>query len=498
MEAHMESIESLPNWLKKRAELTPDRLAIIVPNGEQLTFGELDQKARKLASKLSFIDKGDHVALLLSNTVESVLLLYGLQYIGATAVLLNTRLTPHELEWQITDANSQFFIFDEPNLQKAKAIGNSSLNVEKFALEDVCLRKSGQVALKEEVNLDEVHSLIYTSGTTGKPKGVMLTYGNHWWSATGSALNLGSHLEDRWLCCLPIFHVSGLSILMRSVLYGIPVVLFSAFEPTKINKAIRDYEVTIISVVSVMLDQMLDEKVESFHSIRCVLLGGGPAPMPLLEKCKALSIPVFQTYGMTETASQIVTLSPEYMLSKLGSAGKPLFPAQLRIMEGPVEKAYSEIGEIVVKGPNVTKGYYNRSEATNSSIKGGWLYTGDLGFIDEDGFLYVVDRRSDMFVSGGENIYPAEIESVLLEHEGVQEVGVTGLEDLQWGKVPIAFIKVSDDFDLSEDDIIKFCKTRLAKYKVPKQVYVVNELPRNAAKKLLRRELLQLITDRLR
>jgi o-succinylbenzoate---CoA ligase len=219
-----------------------------------------------------------------------------------------------------------------------------------------------------------------------------------------------------------------------------------------------------------------------------MLLGGGPAALPLLEECVQKEIPVFQTYGMTETSSQIVTLSPEDSLRKLGSAGKPLFPSQLKILsDEKKEAAVNETGEIIVKGPNVTSGYLNRDKNSND----GWLYTGDIGYLDEEGFLFVLDRRSDLIISGGENIYPAEIEGVLASHPAIWDAGVIGSQDHKWGQVPVAFIVKHSE--VSEAEIMTFCLERLAKYKIPKKIYFIDKIPRNASKKILRRELRALL-----
>lgn len=480
--------ETLPNWLLKRAELTPERIALCYEN-ESITFQQLHEKAVQTANKLAalHVKKGDHVAVILKNTKEAVFLLFGLQYIGAVAVLLNTRLSAAELEWQIHDANASILIYDEEYSAKAASIHfQSALNMQSL---QQATPYAVSANIQQEFQLNDCHSIIYTSGTTGKPKGVMLTYGNHWWSAIGSSLNLGIFPTDRWLCFLPIFHVSGLSIFMRSVIYGMTVVLHKQFHPEAVYYALKEYQISHISVVSATLQQLLktirQNGDQQFPHLRCVLLGGGPAPLPLLEEAKELRIPVYQSYGMTETASQIVTLSPEYMFAKLGSAGKPLFPAQLKIERLGAE----QIGEIVVKGPNVTTGYYNRPEATKQAIKDGWLYTGDLGYLDEDGFLYVVDRRSDLIISGGENIYPAEIEEILLSHPNVEEAAVIGKEDETWGKVPVAFIVANAH--IAEAALTQFCEEKLAKYKVPKEIYFISELPKNATNKILRRELYQ-------
>jgi O-succinylbenzoic acid--CoA ligase len=220
------------------------------------------------------------------------------------------------------------------------------------------------------------------------------------------------------------------------------------------------------------------------ETFRCMLLGGGPAPKPLLETAKEKHVPVFQSYGMTETASQIVTLSPQDALEKIGSAGKPLFPAQLKIAATET----GQVGEIHVKGPMVTGGYFKNKAATDSSFREGWLATGDLGYTDAEGFMYVVDRRNDLIISGGENIYPSEIESVLYEMEEISEAGITGIEDGTWGQVPAAFI-VKNTESLSAEDVLAYARRYLAAYKIPKQIYFTDQLPRNASNKLMRHKL---------
>ncbi|MGM0903266.1 MAG: o-succinylbenzoate--CoA ligase [Bacillota bacterium] len=482
----------VPNWLKKRAELTPNRIAIMF-EGDEYTFKQVFESAARVAAQLTGIGlkKGSSAAVLISNHVDSVMILYALQMLGVRAVILNNRLTSKELLWQLEDSNAEVLLYENAFMEKVTKIKNTYQHVV-LEKEELFKGNCANANLQEEYDLDDVTTIMYTSGTTGNPKGVLQTFGNHWWSATASALNLGLTDGERWLCAVPIFHISGYSILMRSLIYGMTVILHHSFKEREAIEEIISNRVTMMSVVSTMLMKMNDilEVGQMPVTFRGMLLGGGPAPLSLLEDCKRKSIPVYQSYGMTETASQFATLAPEYGIEKLGSAGKALFPNQIKIIDegGNVLTNGSE-GEILVKGPNVTPGYLNREQETNNTMNNGWFHTGDIGYLDKDGFLYVLDRRSDLIISGGENIYPAEIESVLLSHEDVVDAGIVGMEHPNWGQVPAAFVVKKKVATISENDLENYCREWLAKYKVPKSIRFVEELPRNAAKKLLRKEL---------
>lgn len=482
----------LPNWLKKRAEVTPNRIALIVRD-ESYTFGQLYAYSLEYSRKFNQfgIRKGNKVGLLLSNRFEMVVAIHAIMNIGGELILFNTRLSSNELSWQFQDSELDFLLSEEKYGDMIQEMNSAKV----IFVENVpSLLENDEFVAVEEFTLNQIATIMYTSGTSGFPKAVEQSYGNHWYSAVGSMLNLGLQENDRWLCTMPLFHISGLSIILRGVIYGMTVILHEQFQEERVNRDIVKYEVTIVSVVTTMLNRLLEQMKEKEYpsSLRCMLLGGGPAPLPLLEKCREKDIPVYQTYGMTETASQIVTLSPEYSIEKLGSAGKALFSAQIMIHYDGREAKANEIGEILVKGPNVTKGYRNRKAETELAFENGWFKTGDMGYLDEEGFLYVVDRRSDLIISGGENIYPAEIEAILMKHEAVFEAGVTGCADDKWGEVPVAFAVLQNNV-LEKDELINFCKKYLASYKVPRDIYFVEELPRNSANKLLRRDLKKLI-----
>ena len=360
---------------------------------------------------------------------------------------LNPALAPPELDAQLEQANPALVITESDHVTMSEA----------------------DLPLLGEHDLDAVQCRILTSGTSGHPRTVGLTYGNHLWSAVGSAFNLGVDPGDRWLCCLPLYHVAGLEIVMRSVIYGTGMTIHDGFEVERVAASLERDGITLASLVTTQLVRLMDADVD-LSGPRAILVGGGPVPVDVLEEAIGRGASVVQTYGLTETASQVTTLAPQDARRKLGSAGRPLLTTHLRIFDG----------EICVQGPVVAPGCTDED---------GWLHTGDLGRIDDEGFLYVEDRVGDVIVTGGENVLPAEVEEVLLRHPDVADAAAVGRADAEWQEAVAAVVVLREGAATGAEELRDHCVESLAGYKVPKRFEFVAELPRTASGKLLRRAL---------
>jgi o-succinylbenzoate---CoA ligase len=412
------------NWLARRAAEFPDRVALVA-DGRRLSYRQLAGEARTAAEAFDAqgIGPGDTVPIVMPPGVEYVARLHALSGLGAVAFPLDPRL------------------------------GDDGCNA---ALDEVEPAAAG------------VHTRVLTSGSTGRPKPIGLTHANHHWSAVGSALNLGVEPEDRWLCCLPLFHVSGLTILMRSAIYATAAVLHDGFETGRVAAELESGEITLVSLVATQLARLLEAGAD-VASPRLLLLGGGPLPEDLLAEAQGRGATVVQTYGMTETCSQVATLAPAEARRKLGSAGRPLLSAVIRV----------EDDEILVKGPTVSP---------DALAEDGWLHTGDLGRLDDEGYLWVTGRRAETIVSGGENVMPAEVEEVLLRHPAVADAAVLGRPDPEWQEAVTALIVLGGP-DPGDEALRAHCAAALPPFKVPKRFQRVVSLPRNEAGKLRRGEL---------
>lgn len=498
--APADSRQPLPDWLGARGEESPDRTALVV-GPRSWTFAGLDALATEYARRLASAGAAANgrVATLLHNGLAAAVLPHAVLRLGVTLVPLNVRSSAAEIAWQLGDARPDVLVVDDrtaalvEGMRRANggpAVVTVAADARVAGIATLESQPLADVPLRRVHERDAVLAIIYTSGTTGRPKGAMLAVGNFWSSAAASAATLGAGRDDRWLAVLPLFHVGGLSILLRCAIGGMTAVVHEGFDPKAANDAIDAQGVTIVSAVAVMLQRMLDERGDRPYppSLRCVLLGGGPASRALLERAIAAGVPVAPTYGLTEATSQVATLAPRDALSRPGSAGRPLAGTEVRIVshDGADVRA-GEPGEILVRGPVVMAGYAGQEDATRRAIVNGWLHTGDVGYLDPDGYLYVLDRRDDLIVSGGENVYPAEVEAALLAHPSVAEAGVIGVPDERWGRRVAAVVRLADGGSVSAEALRAHCRSLLGGYKVPSEIHLVRDpLPRTASGKLRR------------
>ena len=480
----------MQDWLAARAVASPQRLALSVA-GHDFTYRDLDAQVGIMAARLAALGlaRGDRLGVLLPNGLAYALLIHAAIRLGLVLVPLNTRLTPAEVAWQVEKSRCRVLVAeDDLPLAGCQVITPAALEAVAF---------SGEPVLDGTVDLEAPLVIVFTSGTTGQPKGAILTGDSLFNSALASAYRNGVLPEDRWLCTLPLYHVGGLSILLRSCLYGTAVELHPRFDLAAVNTGLIERPVTLISLVPTMLQRLLDEGDPDHWSraLRLILLGGAAATPELLARCAALDLPVALTYGLTETASQVATATHAEVRRKPGSVGKPLLFTAVRILDErghPVPAGTP--GEVVVSGPTVMAGYDGEPDATARVLRAGWMHTGDIGYLDEEGDLWLLQRRSDLIVSGGENVYPAEVEAVLRTHPAVAEVCVVGLPDPTWGQQVAAAIVLRAGAAADEAVLIAHCRAQLAGYKLPRRIVFVAALPQTASGKIERKRVLDLFT----
>lgn len=479
------------DWLARRARATPNATALVwAETGSEWDYAELDAAADGLAHRLAGLGLGpdDHLGMLLSARVEAAVLVHAAMRLGATLVPLNTRLTPRELEAQIDLADVTAIVCGDETEQFAVEATDAAEPVPLVSLDEPQWERVEALSTATRADFDTVDwaeddtlLLLFTSGTTGEPKAVVLQYGNVYASAIASAFRLGVLPEDRWLVPLSLYHMGGLAPLYRSTLYGTAVVLRGEFEPGVVADDIAAHDVTGVSLVPTMLKRMLDSRGTLSDSLRFVLLGGAPAPDSLVERCRDYHVPVCPTYGMTETASQISTARSQEAFDHLGTVGQPLFGTDVTVVDDdgtPVDSG--ELGEFVVAGPTVSPGYYRNPEATEAAFSDHGLHTGDVGYRDEAGRLYVQNRKDDRIITGGENVDPGEVVAVLRDHPEIEDAAVVGLPDEEWGE-RVAALVVRRGEDLTAEDVEEHCRERLAGYKIPRLVEFAADLPRTAS-----------------
>ncbi|TDU28833.1 fatty-acyl-CoA synthase [Panacagrimonas perspica] len=498
----------LAESLRRRARRAPARQALSFEN-RSWTYGELQSRVEHFAAVLAAggVGRGDRVGWLGFNDPFVLIALFASASLGAIFVPLNFRLARHELEFIIGDAGLHTLIVDDDHratIVDARAAGTLSccrrfLRPGADTLDgwDATEPLTPPLAIEPRTSVaGDPAAIMYTSGTTGRPKGVMLTHGNLWANSINWVLagDLGS--SDVVLNCAPLFHVGGLCVtVLPALLAGGHVVLQRAFVPADYLAAIARHRITLSFAVPAMLlavTQHEDFASTDLSSLRLIIGGGAPVPEPLLRLFNGRGIPMSQGFGMTESSSAVTFLEAERAIDKLGSCGKATLLSEFRLVdaEGVVITEAGIKGEICLRGENVTPGYWNRPEATREAIDAeGWLHSGDVGYCDAEGFLYVCDRLKDMIISGGENIYPAEIENVLYDHPAVFEVAIVGAPDAQWGERVVAFVATRPGHNMTLEELRDFTGQRLARYKLPRELRLIDALPRNSNGKVLKAEL---------
>ena len=496
------------DWISKWALYSPNKIAFKEYETQQtLTYGQLNRLGNRVAHY--FVNQlglatGDRVAILAENCLAHPILFAAAQKTGITLVPINFRLAGPEIDYLLTNSTPRLAIVEEKfeavfqqtpfskDLENYIPIAtfNQFCDTEKSPVED-------QHFPVIKVNEDHPIFILYTSGTTGFPKGAIYSHKMLFWNSINTAMSLIINSESRTVNCMPPFHTGGWNVLMTPFMHhGGYTCLIRKFEPDILLQLLQEEECTLFMGVPTMLKMMADTPAfsdASFPKLHYIIVGGEPMPIPLIERWDEKNVPIRQGYGMTEVGPNLTSLHQDDAIRKKGSIGRPNFYVNIRIVDDqgndlPTDAA----GELLLKGPMVTPGYWENKDATNKALKNGWFHTGDMVKRDEENYLYVVDRIKNMFISGGENVYPAEVERVLCQHPSVSEAAVIGVEDAQWGEVGQAFIVCWPGQSVEKDDIQAFCKAHMAKFKVPKHISFIEKLPKNDTGKINRQSLKKL------
>ena len=508
----MDSDLSFLGVLEHHAARTPDQ-ALAVYGDRTVTYqGMLDWSATIAAGLAARgVDAGDVVGLLSYNCVEFLATIFAANHLGAIAMPVNWRLAAPELRFILEHSEARALVCDADLVDLANAatdpplpglvrlvVGNGDApGWENF---DALMGDHPPVA-RARLAGHAVHRLMYTSGTTGRPKGVMITHENLAWKNYAHVTELGVTADDVGLACGPLYHVGALDLVTTTMFaVGATTVIHRTFDAEQVVDEIERSRISVIWAAPAMVRAILDVanpeaggiERRDLSSVRLIIAGGEKMPVPVIERIHRTfpSAWFADAYGLTETVSGDTFLDRANTITKLGSVGRPCPYLELELWDEQGEPVpANERGEVVLRGPKVFPGYWRDPDATATAFAGGWFHTGDIGVLDDAGYLYIVDRLKDMIVSGGENIASSEVERVLYEHPAVVEVAVVGRPDERWGEVPVAYVVLTPDATVAGDELIELCRSQLAKFKVPREVTVIDELPRNPSGKVLKREL---------
>ncbi len=489
-------------WLARRQELTPEKIALVdFETQTRLTYRELNRRAQALATILQeqyAIQPGDRVAALALNSVEYLDAFFAVALLGAILVPLNWRLSARELGVILTDCEPKLLLHDEQHSERAKEV-TSSLNLPTQLLSMSAFPgANAELAARSKPfqsrDGEEPMLILYTSGTTGTPRGAMLSHRMITWNAVNTQISWGLRDTDITPTFAPFFHAGGWNVLTTPIFHcGGTIVLLGRSDPATILRATAQEKCTILFAVPTVFQMLMaqpDFATIDLSAVRFCIAGGSSCPIPLIKSYAARGLEFRQGYGLTEVGVNCFSLAPEDALRKAGSVGRPVFHSRARVVDdddrtlGP-----DEVGELVLAGPHVCSGYWKRPEATEEAYRGGWWHTGDLVRYDQEGYYFIVGRKKDMFISGGENVYPAEVEAVLITHPQIVDAAVIAQPDPKWGEVGLAVVVARESESLTSEAVIAHCNGKLARFKIPRAVVFVDELPRNAMGKVIKKEL---------
>jgi long-chain acyl-CoA synthetase len=494
---------SLPELLKQRVDATPDKdFLFSEPDGRSFTYAEFSRAVDRTAAMLAAhgVGKGDVVSLLMPNCAEYIIAYFACWKVGALAGPVNSLLKSQEIAYVISDSEAKVLLI-HPESQATV----DGIRAELPSLKSVIVFDDEAEATRDFENsspaspaltADDEAIIIYTSGTTGKPKGCLLTHGNLIANARQISEWLGFTEKDRLLTIMPLFHMNAVSVTTMSALYaGGSTVVSPKFSGTKFWKIISDYQITSFGSVATMLSMLLSTYPEgvplgmSTDQLRFAMCGSAPVPAETLKRFEeTFHCLVIEGYGLSESTCRS-TFNPPDQRRRAGSCGLPIGNEMKVVDDDDNDVPDGSLGEIVLRGENILKGYYKNQGANESAFRGGWFHTGDIGYRDPDGFFYIVDRKTDMIIRGGENIYPREIDEVLYQHPAVAAAATIGVPDELYGEEVAAFIVAREGSNISEEELMNFCRERLADYKCPKSIRLVTDIPKGPTGKLLKREL---------
>jgi fatty-acyl-CoA synthase len=490
------------DWIAHHAHRRPTQFAINdLQTARTFTYAEVERRTGLLTATLFRlgIAKGDRVALLAPNCAEYFELQFACARLGAIMLPLNWRLTVPELDYILGDSAPKLLVHDKSVAEQASALSKNLLEIDPGNPDSAyerALAEGTAPPAPVELTHDDIAMVMYTSGTTGHPKGAIITHGMVFWNAVNLGIPALISPRTVQLVVLPLFHTGGLNCYANPVLHaGGTILIMRTFEPGLALDYISDPSLGITHFFGVPAPYQFMMQHPKFQRadlsrLQIAGVGGAPCALSILEGWSARGIPLVQGWGMTETSPAGTMLDAADAIRKVGSAGKAMMHTAIRIVDDEGRDVpHGGIGELLIKGPNITPGYWNKPEATASAFTDSWLHTGDAARLDDEGFVYIVDRWKDMYISGGENVYPAEVENVLFQIPQVADAAIIGVPSERWGEVGMAIIVRKPDQALEEGDVVRHCLTRLAKFKVPQSVIFVDVLPRNATGKVLKREL---------